>query len=139
MNYLLLQLNHLIIFGAAGDPCNLRAPGQSNSFFGFPNWWKYVKEGTDDGLGRCVPKFDLSGGLSPLWSIAFAIVDMLLYLAGIVAVIMIIIGGISYITSSGNAEKAAQARGKIIDALIGLAIVVLASAVVSFIGNRLGG
>ena len=63
---------------------------------------------------------------------------MLLYLAGIVAVISIIIAGISYITSQGNAEKAASARRRIVNSLIGVAAVVIASVVVRFIGDRVG-
>jgi hypothetical protein len=82
-----------------------------------------------------VPKVDLPGGL---WSIGLAVIDMLLYLAGIVAVISIVIAGISYITAAGSSDQITSARKRIINSLLGLAIVLVATALVSFIGNAIG-
>jgi type IV secretory pathway VirB2 component (pilin) len=61
-----------------------------------------------------------------------------LRLAGIVAVISIILAGIGYITAAGNAEKITSSRKRIVNSVLGLAIVFVAAAVVSFIGNSLG-
>ena len=108
---------------------------KSHSFFGFPPWWKYVKSTEQDALGTCVPKFNFP---NDIWAVAFAVTDMLLYLAGIVAVVSIIIAGVSHITSDGNPEKAAAARKRIWNSLIGLGIVLVAAGFVSFIGNKLG-
>lgn len=105
------------------------------SFFSFPHWWKYIHQGHFDGLGNCTPEVNFPAGV---WSIAFALIDMLLYLAGIVAVISIIVAGISYITAGGQPEKAASARKRIYNSLIGLAVVLVATAVVSFIGSKVG-
>ncbi|MBX4197633.1 pilin [Candidatus Saccharibacteria bacterium] len=58
-------------------------------------------------------------------------------LTGIAAVIFIILGGLTMITSSGNAEAVANARKRIIYAVIGLVIVALAWAVITFLTNRL--
>lgn len=115
-------------------PCD---PNKLNnqSFFGFPHWWKYIKNGNYDGVGNCTPTVQFPQGI---WAIAFAAIDMLLYLAGIVAVISIIIAGISYITAAGNSDQITSARKRIINSLIGLAIVIIASAVVGFIGNAVG-
>ena len=87
-----------------------------------------------DGFGNCTPVVNMPGGI---WAIAFAVIDMLLYLAGIVAVISIIIAGIMFITSGGNSEKAASARRRIVNSVIGLIIVVTASVLVSYIGNTI--
>jgi hypothetical protein len=73
-----------------------------------------------------------------LWSIGLAVIDMLLYVAGIVAVISIIIAGVSYITAAGSSDQITSARKRIINSLLGLAIVLIASALVSFIGNAIG-
>jgi len=73
-----------------------------------------------------------------LWSIGLAIIDMLLYVAGIVAVISIIIAGVSYITAAGSSDQITSARKRIVNSLLGLAIVLIASALVSFIGNAIG-
>lgn len=128
---LLLKLNVFAAFNT-GAPCT---PKSGNSFFGFPVWWKYIKQGEQDGLGNCVPKVTFPEGF---WPIAFAVVDMLLYLAGILAVIFIIVGGFAYMTAGGNPEKAAEARKKVFNAAVGLVIVLLATAFVAFVGRRFG-
>jgi type IV secretory pathway VirB2 component (pilin) len=61
------------------------------------------------------------------------IVDLVAFVAGIVAVIMIIFGGFRYITSTGEPEKAAAARKTLIYAIVGLVIVILAQTIVSFV------
>ncbi|OGC80451.1 hypothetical protein A2943_00395 [Candidatus Adlerbacteria bacterium RIFCSPLOWO2_01_FULL_51_16] len=110
---------------SGGDSCG------GGSFFGFPHWWQYT--------GSC-GDLDFSGGnLTPLWGIILALVEILLRVAGIVAVVYIMIAGISYILSRGNTEKTAASRTKIINALIGLAIAVIGASLVSFIGRQLGG
>lgn len=128
----LLKLTTLAVFDTGScDPTK----ANNHSFFGFPPWWKYIHTGNFDGLGGCTPSIVFPTGV---WAIAFAVIDMLLYLAGIVAVVSIIIAGISYITAAGNAESITKARKRIVNSLIGLAIVIIASAVVSFIGNVVG-
>lgn len=111
---------------------------QNKSFFGLPHWWKYLGNppltGERDLLNKCVPAFSFPGDI---WAVVFAIIDMLLRIAGIAAVIFVIAGGVAYMLSQGNPEKAASARRRIINAFIGLAIVLIASALVSFIGNSL--
>lgn len=62
--------------------------------------------------------------------IAFAI-------AGSIAVIIIIIAGFRYILSSGDPQEAAKAKNTILYALIGLVVIVLGSAIVRFVINRI--
>lgn len=57
-------------------------------------------------------------------------------LTGIAAVIMIILGGLSYIAAGGNAEQATAARRRIVNALIGLIVVALAWTATRFITDR---
>jgi hypothetical protein len=102
-------------------------------FFGFPHWWKYLN-GEVDPIGKCVPAFS---GPSDLLPIGLAIIDMLLHLAGIVAVISIVIAGISYITAGGSPEQITNARKRITYSLVGLVIAVTAAALVSFIGKNI--
>lgn len=63
--------------------------------------------------------------------------NIIAIVAGIGAVIMIIIGGIQFIASAGNAESAAKARKRITAGVIGIAIVVLAWAIVQFVVDHL--
>lgn len=61
------------------------------------------------------------------------IINILLLVAGAVAVIYIIIGGYQYVTAGGNADTASQARSTILNALIGLIIIFAAYAIVAFV------
>lgn len=56
---------------------------------------------------------------------------------GLAAVIFIILGGITMITSGGNAENVANARKRIIYAVVGLVIVGLAYTIISFVTDKL--
>jgi hypothetical protein len=67
-----------------------------------------------------------------------AVVDDLLVIAGLVAVIFVIYGGIRYITSQGSPNETAQAQSTIIYALVGLAIAIIAIPTVSYLGTKLG-
>lgn len=122
----------LVFFAAVGDRCNLPGAGV-RSFFGFPHWWKYLT-GEMDPVGKCSPAFNFPSSFLP---VGLAVIDMLLRLAGLVAVISIIIAGITYITSAGSVDKATSARKRIVNALVGLAIVFIATALVTFIGNSM--
>jgi len=122
------------IFAAIGDTCTLDSTGQ-HSFFAFPHWWKYL-DGKVDPAGVCSPDFHFP---TDIWPIVLGVIDMLLRLAGLVAIISIIISGIMYITAQGDVGKTASARSRIYNSLIGLAIVSIASGLVTFIGNQLGG
>jgi hypothetical protein len=46
---------------------------------------------------------------------------------------MIILGGLKYITSGGDAQKVASAKSALIYAIVGLVIVALAQAIVRFV------
>ena len=54
-------------------------------------------------------------------------------IAGVVSVVFIVIGGITYMTSSGDPTKAKKAKETILYALIGLVIVALSEAIVAFV------
>ena len=61
------------------------------------------------------------------------------YIAAVIlALFFLIWGGINYITSEGDKQKLAQARQKIVFALIGLIIAFLAYLIISIIGNFFG-
>lgn len=115
-------------FGADCSPTE----GQ-NSFFGLTPWYQYLP-GQRDSFGNCVAKFN---GINDFWLIGLAIVDSLLKVVALVAIGFVIYGGFLYMTSAGEPDKTRQAKDSILNALIGMAIAIVASAVVSFIGNRL--
>jgi hypothetical protein len=52
---------------------------------------------------------------------------------GVVAVIIIIIGGVNYMMSQGDPSKIAKAKKTLIGGIIGLIVVLLAFAIVNFV------
>lgn len=60
-------------------------------------------------------------------------INVVLSFVGVAAVVVIIIGGIQYITSQGDVAKAARARNVILYGIIGLVICLLAFAIVNLV------
>ena len=61
------------------------------------------------------------------------ITNTILYIVGVIAVIMLIIGGIRYVISGGDAKKVTDAKNTVLYAIIGLVIAVFAYAIVNFV------
>lgn len=97
-----------------------------------PSWYKYI-DGTEID-GRCELNFTFPDDLG---AILLAVVEILLRIGAIVAVGYIIYGGFMYMTSQGEPDKATSARTTIINAIIGLALAIVATGVVTFIGGQL--
>lgn len=115
----------------------LFAAGQcaDKTFLGLVPWYHYLQLNKN-----CeIPDFTLLGSRSDILLIILAVIDDLLRVAGIVAVVFVIYAGFRYVTSQGSPEETSKAQSTIINALIGLAIAMIAVALVSYIGNKLGG
>jgi hypothetical protein len=63
-------------------------------------------------------------------------INILSLVVGIIAVIMIIIGGLKYIMSSGDSSNINSAKNTILYALIGLVVVALAQVLVRFVVTK---
>jgi len=61
------------------------------------------------------------------------ITNVVLYIVGVIAVIMLIIGGVKYVISGGDAKKVTDAKNTVLYAIIGLIIAFLAFAIVNFV------
>lgn len=66
-----------------------------------------------------------------------AVVNILSLIVGIIAVIMIIVGGFRYVTSGGDSSSTTTAKNTIIYAIVGLVIVAFAQAIVQFVLKKL--
>jgi len=66
-------------------------------------------------------------------SLLTLIVNIFSIVVGFVAVIMIIYGGVKYITSGGDSNNISGAKNTIVYAIIGLVIVALAQVIVHFV------
>jgi hypothetical protein len=62
--------------------------------------------------------------------------NFLLVIVGIAAVIMIMIGGIQYVLSSGDPQRINGAKDMIIYALVGLVVALIAKGIIAFVINR---
>ena len=61
------------------------------------------------------------------------VVNIMLFVIGAVAVIMLIYGGVKYVTSGGAQDKVAEAKNTILYAIVGIVVALLAFAVVNFV------
>lgn len=61
------------------------------------------------------------------------VVNILLFIVGAVSVIMLIFGGIRYVTSGGAQDQVTGAKNTIMYAIIGIVVAILAFAVVNFV------
>lgn len=64
------------------------------------------------------------------------IINLLSVVAGIIAVIMIILAGLRYVTSAGSTEGVASAKRSLLYAIVGLVVVALAQIIVRFVLTR---
>ncbi|PIP21802.1 MAG: hypothetical protein COX39_01165, partial [Candidatus Nealsonbacteria bacterium CG23_combo_of_CG06-09_8_20_14_all_40_13] len=68
-----------------------------------------------------------------LLSLVGKVVGIILLVAGIIAFLYLLYGGIQYMTAGGDAEKATAARTTILNSVIGVVIIVIAYAVVTYV------
>ena len=85
-----------------------------------------IQQGTDDVSTKKGSSDDLTKGIT-------TVVNVLLFVLGAVAVIMIIIGGIRYSTSGGDSSQIQSAKNTILYAVVGLIVAILAYAIVRFV------
>ena len=64
------------------------------------------------------------------------VVDILLFLLGAIAVIMIVVGGLRYVLSSGDASQITSAKNTILYAVIGVIVALLAYAIVNWVIDK---
>lgn len=60
-------------------------------------------------------------------------INTMLFVLGIIAVIMIIVGGIRYTTSAGDASRVKAAKDTIMYSVVGLVVAIMAFAIVNFV------
>ena len=66
------------------------------------------------------------------------IINGVLYVVGVLAVVMVIIGGVQYTTSGGDQAAVTKAKNTILYGIVGLVIAILAYAIVNFVIGQLG-
>ena len=82
---------------------------------------------------------EATGNGTDLMTILNIIINVALGIIGFVAVAMIILGGVQYATSAGDAAKVTKAKNTILYGVVGLIIALLAFAIVNFILSNIFG
>lgn len=76
-------------------------------------------------------------GTADIRSTMASIINVALGLLGIVAVVIIVAGGFIWMTSGGNDEKVEKAKNMIFMGIVGLAIILSAYAIATFVISQL--
>lgn len=76
-------------------------------------------------------------GKNSLFTLVENIINLLLVIIGIISVIMIIVGGIRYTTSGGDAGQTKMAKDTILYAIIGLVVAIMSYSLVNWVIGRL--
>jgi len=102
-----------------------------------PTYAIMCMDGTESPNGKldgCKEYEDIAkNGQTDLTSVVKTIINVVIGVVGFVAVFMMIIGGISFITSQGDAAKVTKARNTILYGVVGLVVAILAFAIVNFV------
>ncbi len=85
-----------------------------------------AKIGEANQLGGVLGKQDLTTTITKIIKIALS-------LLGLIAVVIILAGGFKWMTAGGNEDKVGEAKKMIISGVIGLAIILSAFAIASFV------
>jgi hypothetical protein len=111
------------------------------SFLAFPV--AHAQNGTDPnviwGNGYSQDDFQNSLGLGERdpRDIAASVIRILLGFLGMIAVVIILLGGFKWMTAGGNEEKVGEARKLIIQGVVGLIIILAAFGISTFVINSL--
>lgn len=90
------------------------------------------------GLAQGVQPFAGTQGGSLTGAIT-TIVNIMLMIVGVIAAVMLVIGGVRYVVSQGEEDQTEQAKKTILYALIGLIVIGLSAVVVNFILGAVSG
>ena len=76
---------------------------------------------------------DNTGAGSSLNNIVRFALNLFSVIVGIIAVVMIVVGGLKYVTSGGDSQRVSGAKDTILFAVVGLIVVALAQVIVHFV------
>jgi len=104
----------------------LAAAGNTNIFWGNNAGASQSDVQNTLGLGNRDPR-----------AIAASVINIILGFLGIVAVIIILLGGFKWMTGGGNEDKVGEAKKLIVAGVIGLVIIIASFAIATFVLNSL--
>ena len=83
----------------------------------------------------CDPVSGLKCGDTSVNGLIKVVINWMLGVAFAIAVLFLIIGGFWYITSAGNEETAEKGKGTVINAIIGIVIIILSYVIINVVSN----
>jgi hypothetical protein len=93
--------------------------------------------------GLCVPAPEAEAregslrGAGSIFEVIAIVLKWLLTLAGVIATVFLIFGGYQYITAGGNEEQSEKGKQTLINAVIGIVIVLLSMTIITIVTNTL--
>lgn len=85
------------------------------------------------GIQSGVNATGVKGGANSLTDLFKSIVNVLFFIVGALAVIMLIVGGIMYVVSAGDSKRVESAKNTILYAIIGIVVAAAAGFIVNFV------
>ena len=95
-------------------------------------------DGVSGGLNQISSAFGNTsqiGTARTLPQLILAIIRLMLMIAGMIAVVFVIVGGYMYVTSAGNSEQAEKGKNTLVNAIIGIIVIVLSYVIINVIVN----
>ncbi|TSC65712.1 MAG: Uncharacterized protein G01um101477_369 [Candidatus Doudnabacteria bacterium Gr01-1014_77] len=90
----------------------------------------------DPKTGLCLPmKASDVGKPDTVNTLLVRVINIILSISASLAILFVVIGGFKYITSNGNEEAASKGRQTLVNAIIGLVIIILAYTIVRIAVN----
>lgn len=147
----LFMATAVILPATAMAASNENCQKQSDNFLKFPTWYKYLNPvfveadpsaNPPRSTSECKISFPLgSDGEESLVMAAgpvlLAVFEIILRIGGLAAIGFVIFGGFQYLMSQGEPEATKGAKSTILNAVIGLAIMLSAVAIVNIIGRNI--
>ena len=148
MKIKILTLISMTLFGVLTLSTTLSLPSYAATscdnarFITMPAWYRGL---TKEAGGGC--EIDITqagndenkgGSIGPaIYLIALNVGEMMMHIASYVAIAFVFVGGYRFMISSANADVNARARKTIINALVGLAVSMLAIGIINLLFDRL--
>jgi cytochrome bd-type quinol oxidase subunit 2 len=93
-----------------------------------------VCSSADPGSQVCAATSDKLFGVGGIWN---RILETFTFIIGAVSVLMIIVGGIRYVTSNGEQAQISSAKNTILYAIVGVVVAMLAYGIVHFVISQI--
>lgn len=125
----------LVLTPVVSTPVAQAAPSTTTIAFSPEDVQKNLDESAGGLKQTTIGKLTKDG--NSIGSVVGLVVSAILALMGLIFLILIIYGGITWMTAEGDEGKISKARGTIFHAVIGLIIVLSAYAITAFVLGRL--